>query len=271
MNLEKEISRRTRREADYDDGTGYDDSSIQDEISLPTLQLPSVALNNSSWSKLQISPVEFGSMPYSHYGLNIYQHSENSLQPDESKRRYYYIPICEMNHRSAVSSYNNVTRKREVNFRIEMWNEALEKKVLDYTSMLAGHSLKPEQIRVLPLEKILLSSSTPPDNYELPNVWHDYQRHQFLWFSLVCPRSSSVSDCDELANEMRTNPNQFNHLRLLFSLSSQTSRQQDTVIRIENIMAGELMGRINQRYPDTGEVDYFNLFINENQFQTTFD
>ena len=82
----------------------------------------------SSWSKLQISPDELGSMPYGHYGLNIYGHSGNSLQSTNATKRYYYTPICKLNHRSAISSFNNVTRQPEVRFRIEMWTMLWKKK-----------------------------------------------------------------------------------------------------------------------------------------------
>ncbi len=158
-----------------------------------------------------------------------------------------------------ISSFNNVTRQPEVRFRIEMWNDAVEREVTKYTSGLVGHSVKSEQIRVLPLEKVLLSSQSPsPTYYQTSKVWSEYQRHRYLWFSLTC---SQLIECDDLAAQMRSNPEQFGHLKLLFSLSSQTSERKETIIRIDNIVTGEMMTKLDQRYPDAKEVYKTNVYI----------
>ena len=47
---------------------------------------------------------------------------------------------------------------------------------------------------------------------------------------------------------MRNNPQQFDHLKLQFSWSSQTSKTKETAIRIENVMSGQLVSDLLQRF-----------------------
>lgn len=224
-------------------------SSVPVNITLSDAPAPS-----SSWSKLQISPEELGSMSYENYGINIYGHSANNLQVDHAKKRYYYSPISLLNHKSANSFFNNITDQYEVRFKVEMWNEELEKEIVKFTSDLVGHPLKQSQIRVLPLEKVMLSSNSQHPTrlpFKLSKDWSNYQRHQSVIFVLTCAR---MKDCEELASQMQNNPQQFDHFKLLCSLSSQTSQRAEVTIRIENIVNGDLMSKLHQRFPNSPTV-----------------
>ena len=74
--------------------------------------------SNSSWAKLQISPDSLCSMPYGSFRVNIYEHAYNQKSTTLSTRRkYYYAPIALLDHKSAVSDFNNVTNQAEMRFR----------------------------------------------------------------------------------------------------------------------------------------------------------
>ena len=47
---------------------------------------------------------------------------------------------------------------------------------------------------------------------------------------------------------MRAKPYQFGHLKLLFSLESQTTQTRETVIRIDNVVSGDMVSSLMQRY-----------------------
>ena len=47
---------------------------------------------------------------------------------------------------------------------------------------------------------------------------------------------------------MRAKPHQFGHLKLLFSLESQTTQTRETVIRIDNVVSGDMVSSLMQRY-----------------------
>lgn len=132
-----------------------------------------------------------------------------------------------------------------------MWNEELERELVKFTTTLVGYAILQEQVRILPIEKVMLSSSRSLKLYELPSQWIDYQRHKFLTFTLICKR---LIDCDEVAYQMKTNPQQFDDLRLHFSLSSQNQERQETTIMVESIINGRMMSKLNQRYPEAKEV-----------------
>lgn len=247
LNQQPKQSRRSRR-------------SIQSSVRLSALnddrrtQSDEASAVSSSWSKLQISPEELGSMPYGDYGINIYGHSANNLQLDNAKKRFYYSPISLLNHESVTSSFHNITKQPEVRFRVEMWNENIEKEIRKYTSELVHHPLSPGQIRVLPLEKVMLSPVSHLQArlpYQIAKAWFDYQRHKSVTFTLTCP---TIEDCNELASQMRSHPQQFDHFKLLCSLSSQTSERREVTIRLENIITGDMMSKLNQRYPNADTV-----------------
>ena len=49
---------------------------------------------------------------------------------------------------------------------------------------------------------------------------------------------------------MKWNADQFSDLRLLFSVSNQKTKTRSTVIRVENILAGQMASTLLQRLPD---------------------
>ena len=95
---------------------------------------PSGRGSGNSWAKLQISPENIGSMPYENKRLKIYEHAANlhnkaaelqqhALNKTRSIDKYFYAPISFLDPKSARSSYNNVTKHAEMEFRVEIWND----------------------------------------------------------------------------------------------------------------------------------------------------
>ncbi|XP_059351140.1 uncharacterized protein LOC130692747 [Daphnia carinata] len=206
----------------------------------------------SSWTKLQISPLAVGSMPYGTFRINIYEHSANLLaSSSESRKRYYYAPMALMDHINAFSLFNNVTRVPELRFSVQLWHDEIEKKITTYTAKLLKRTVSQEQVEVIPFNKVILVTMSPSKDYWPSNEWIPYQFHQSVAFKLTC---NEVIKCEELANNMRVNPYQFSHFKLLFSLDSQTTQRRETVIRVESILSGELMSTLNQRYRDEADV-----------------
>jgi len=196
----------------------------------------------SFWSNLHISSRELGSMPYEDYGISIYGHSENSLKAINEKQ-YFYAPISKLLHKSAEISFNNVTKQHEVIFPIQI--------VRKYTEKLVKHPVDKEKIRVLSIEKVRLSSKHQSDAFRLKDDWIDYRRNQVLLFKLTCQR---FDPCNRLSHEMKSNPQQFNDLRLAFAVPSQAKMNQEITLRMVSILDGSFVLELIKIYPGAKEV-----------------
>ena len=84
--------------------------------------------SSSSWAKLQISPSELCSMRHGSFRVNINEQANNHKTTTPPTRyKYFYALIALLDHKSAVTSFNNVTKQNEVRFRIEiMWNDKVK-------------------------------------------------------------------------------------------------------------------------------------------------
>ncbi|XP_046654273.1 uncharacterized protein LOC124345613 [Daphnia pulicaria] len=206
--------------------------------------------STSSWAKLQISPSELCSMPYGSFRINIYEHANNhkATTTNASVKKYFYAPIALLDHQSAKSFFNNVTKQPEVRFRVEMWNPKVESKVVNYLTEFLSQPIKSNQVQVIPFDKVILASTSPSATFTLKSNWLPYQLDKWLQLTLSCFHQR---DCNQLAAAMRTNPKQFNDFKLLFSLSSQTSQTKQTVIRIDNIVSGQMMAQMLQKFNES--------------------
>ena len=75
----------------------------------------------STWAQLQINNKPTTSMPYGSYRINIYAQSSNKQASPTNvvgSNTYYYAPLMLLEHMSASSSFNQVTLKSEMSFRI---------------------------------------------------------------------------------------------------------------------------------------------------------
>jgi hypothetical protein len=209
-------------------------------------------VTSSSWAKLQISPDTLSSMEYGNFLIDIYEHAHNhKAATTASQKKYFYSPLALLDHKSAVSLYNNVTNQSEMRFRVEMWSDKVQNEVVKYLNEIIGHEIKSNQVRVIPLEKVILTSNVPTENYSISSVWTNYDKSKILRLSLTC---FDQKICDKLANEMRSNPEQFDHLKLRYSLSSQASQTKQTTISIDSVTSGSMVSKLLQKFGDKNEI-----------------
>ncbi len=190
-------------------------------------------------------------MEYGNFLIDIYEHVDNNQKSSDSQKKYFYSPIALLDHSSAVSTYNKFTKQPEMRFRIEMWNDKVQKEVVKHLNKIVGQEIQPDNVRVLPLEKVFLTSEIPTENYFLSPVWKNYDKGKTLWFSLSC---YDQKICDELANEMRSDPKHLDHFKLLYSLSSQTSQTKQTTISIDSVTSGQLVSTLLKKFGDKKEI-----------------
>ena len=218
-----------------------------------TILNPETSSSSYSWAKLQISSDTLSSMEYGNYRVDIYEHSKNQHPNTPSNRhKYYYAPIALLDHKSAISSYNKVTKNPEMKFRIEMWNKNVTEKVVLHLNNFVDHRVSEDQVAVIPFENVILVNLLPSSSFSMSTHWKGIRHDRHIWFTLSC---LALKVCDQLAAEMRSKPEQFDHFKLLFSLSSQTSKTKQTVIRIETITSGQMVSDLLQKYgSETNEV-----------------
>jgi hypothetical protein len=205
---------------------------------------------SSSWAKLQISPETFSSMEYGNFLIEIYEHANNQ-KAIANQKKYFYAPIALLHHKSAVSLYNNVTNQSEMRFRVEMWSDKVQNEVVKHLNEIIGHEIKSNQVRVIPLEKVILTSNVPTENYSISSVWTNYDKSKILRLSVTC---FDKKICGKLANEMRSNPEQFDHLKLRYSLISQASQTKQMTISIDSVTSGSMVSKLLQKFGDKNEI-----------------
>jgi hypothetical protein len=208
--------------------------------------------SSSSWAKLRISPDTFSFKEYGNFVVRIYEHANNHGAETASQKRYFYSPLALLDHSSAVSSYNGVTKQPEMRFRIEMWNVKVQKEVVQHLSGITGHPIKSYQVSVIPLENLILISGSPPVDFWLNPWWTYYDGRKTLWLSLSCYEQKV---CDKLANAMRWDPTQFAHFKLLYSFSShQTWQTKQATISIGSITSGRLVSTYLKKFQMTNQI-----------------
>ena len=153
-------------------------------------QSEKIGSDSSTWEKLQISPDTFSSVEYANFLIEIYEHTDNNKATTTmSQKKYFYSPLAILDHKSAVSLYNNVTNQSEMRFRIEMWNDKVQNEVVKHLNEIVGHEIKSNQIRVIPSKKIILTSDVPTaGEYSISSPWTNYDKRKILRLSLTCDR-----------------------------------------------------------------------------------
>ena len=210
------------------------------------------SVDSSSWAKLQISPVSLSSMEYGNFLVEIYEHANNHKATTiASQKKYFYSPIALLDHKSAASTYNRATKQPEMRFQIEMWNDKVQNEVVKHLNKIVDQEIQSDKVRVIPLEKVILTSKIPTADYSLSPVWTTYDKSKILRLSLSCYEQKI---CDELAKEMLSDPEHFDHFKLLYSLSSQTSQTKQTTINIESVTSGQMISNLLQKFGDKKEV-----------------
>jgi hypothetical protein len=191
-------------------------------------------------------------MEYGNFRIEIYEHAHNhKATTNASQKKYFYSPLALLDNKSAESSYNRITKQSEMRFRVEMWNDKVQNEVVKHLNQIVGQDIKSNQVAIIPLEKVILTSNVPTEDYSLSPVWTNYDKSKILRLSLTC---FDRKVCDEMANEMRSNPKQFDHLKLLYSLSSQTSQTKQTTISIDSVTSGSMVSKLLQKFGKKKEI-----------------
>lgn len=207
----------------------------------------------TSWSKLQISPNELGSVKYGNFLVKIYEHFQNHVNTTFlPHKKYFFAPLSRLDHHSANCSFNGVTKEYQMRFHIEMWNDMVQDQVVDYLTKVFGKKIERHQIQVVPFEKIFLKNTKPSAICQVSNDWLPVDKlSETVEFTLSC---IAKKDCDALAHTMRKTPVHFDHFKLLFSLASLTTETKQTTIRIENTLTGDMLTKLLQKFPSKKEV-----------------
>jgi hypothetical protein len=201
--------------------------------------------NTSSFDTLELAPTFLTAMKYGEIRLDIYEHADNKKSITlPANYKYFYAPIALLDHNSAVASFNNVKKQAQVSFRIEMWNEKIENQVVNYLTEFKKQAIPTYNVQVLPLQRVMLHNPRPSSIFSLPD-WLPYRHDKWLNFKMQC---LAQKDCDELAADMRSNPQQFNHLKLHLYLTSQKSKTKEMFISIDNVVKGEMVSTLLQKY-----------------------
>jgi hypothetical protein len=131
-----------------------------------------------------------------------------------------------------------------------MWNDKVENEVVRHLNKIASQEIQSDNVRVLPLEKVILVSKRPTADYSISPEWTNYDKTKTLWFHLSC---YDREVCDELADEVRSDPKHFYHFNLLYSLSSQKSQTKQTTITIDSVTSGQMVTTLLQKFRDKNE------------------
>ena len=124
-------------------------------------------------------------MEYGNFLIEIYEHANNQ-KAIANQKKYFYAPIALLDHKSAVSRYNRITKQSEMRFCVEMWSDKVQNEIVNHLNEIIGHEIKSNQVRVIPLEKVILTSNVPTENYSLSSVWTNYDKSKILRLSLTC-------------------------------------------------------------------------------------
>lgn len=221
---------------------------MRSSISIATILLLSLTLlSHVSAEEEQVSQGPLSSMQYGNVRVQISEDAKNPTSP-EIKKMYYYSPLTLLDHKSAKSGFNNVTKQAELRFRIEMWNDDVNNKVVEYLSQFLGYEVKPSQVKVRSFDKVMMANANPfPAVYTLSNDWLPYQMEKSIWFTLTCLQQK---DCDQVEALTHQNPTDFEHFKFFFG--DAITKTQLTNIRVIN--SGGMASKLLQRYPKEKDV-----------------
>ena len=102
-------------------------------------------------------------MPYGSYRINIYAQSASPqvtpINVVTGSNTYYYAPLMLLENMSANSTFNPVTFKSEMNFRIWFWNQDVQDAAVKFIQTQYDSSAKASFIQVIPFERVILSTT----------------------------------------------------------------------------------------------------------------
>jgi hypothetical protein len=155
---------------------------------------------SSSWAKSKISPEALSSVEYGNFLIEIYEHVNNhKATTTANEKKYFYSPIALLDHKSATSTYSRLAKQQEIRFRVVMWNDKVQNEVLKHLNKITGQEIQSDKVRILPLEKVILTSKRP--TFFITDVANQTGKHQLR---LRHFRSNSHTSFAEICGEKRS-------------------------------------------------------------------
>ena len=198
--------------------------------------------SETSWGQIDFAE-SVDSMPYMSTNINIYKSLRSATE-----ECYYFAPKNLLICNSATYEYSKSSGwKHATRFTIEMWDEQMRATVVNYLRSRESNTNNPTiqhcNVRVIPFEEVKLVALDFA--YKMPTYWTSVgQSPQVVSLSLTC---DSQSAAEELTRDVRQHRSYFRHFKLLLRLKQDT-RKQPIVIRVEDILAGNMMTTLRQRF-----------------------
>ena len=115
--------------------------------------------------------------------------------------KFFYQPIVLLDPQSIESHLSEDGQQAYISLDIQMWDNTLEAKVIDYLKQLPHWASRKFTVEVMPYRSVRLRSSQA---YHLNDEMKCYQQqNQVIQFYLFC---SSKQEANQLANEMKRDP-----------------------------------------------------------------
>ena len=210
---------------------------------------------------MEVSHKPIGSMEYGNLRIKIYSHLANKkYHGKKNTNQYYYSPVALLDHESARSYNIEKTHESEMRFRVQLWNDDIQKNVTKWIRTAYDSTVNDKLIQVIPFENVILSTMSHPfqRHYKLPKKWTTYEGQKHLIFTIQCPQ---FDDCNQLAEIMRDSPNQLK-FEMLFSMTSSAPHSRKALFKTESLLNEEFVTKLNQQMPDEAE---FALLIIEDK------
>lgn len=199
------------------------------------------------WSRPKPTDLSFGYFEYDGYFINIYEHPSNQNPNISIKdKTFYFEPLNRLVHNSASSFENVDTGFPIMRFRIEMWSDSLKNAaVKEISKILVNSNVNKYMVHILPIERVMIleENNLHPSKYEIQKKWIIYRREQFIEVDYNC---ATLEDCGELKTIINSHANHVN-LKMMLLLPSQESRNKRKNLKIESIMVGDMMKKLEQK------------------------
>ena len=191
-------------------------------------------------------------MPYELAVIKIYADVNNKVA-SPSTHRYYFTPIS----RFDVSSVT-INRDSSMTFQLEDWNKEVVRKVTRLVALKIGYpALREVQVTLIDyLHCMPLDSSPSTSGYEWDLLYTDFHsrivpERQFVWLRVVC---NSTNTCQNLAEQLKSNPYQLISRLKFFYRVSYDSESRQIPIKIEDVMGSTAVSKVSQRFPNAFSV-----------------
>lgn len=188
----------------------------------------------------------FDMIPLGSFKIRIYQ--RQATAPGGTK--YFFAPLVLLDHTSAISFRNNVTKEYEMVFGIEMWTDELQQQVADYVSNVTKETVDSNQVSVLPFDRVVINCKRcfSSDSHLAAGSYSFQHTPKRIDFVMNC---RAAHHCRQLAQQMAENPKQFSQLSLHFLFDGVAVRNSNVTVTSQHVWNRQHMTHLNDNYPKT--------------------